>query len=244
MKYAILGLILLILVTSTWAGTIVYDFEDARQFNAWRDITIILFDSDREVEWVVANGELVVISKDICDLASGYIFGDENWQDYEFEYNFKIEQTFPPAGCETLWGTAVGGLVHYQTTGQRTRVFSGPHSKRVDGLWDINVSGTLVGHSVPQSFESQVNIQERKWYTIRIVAAGNHYQVFLDDKPVIEFDGLSSEYAKGAPGLATRNCEVHFDNLVITGKDIPETLTPVSPGAKITTTWGQIRMAR
>ena len=67
--------------------------------------------------------------------------------------------------------------------------------------------------------------------------------MFLQGEFAAEWDAGSLEDAYGGAALAVKDCEVHFDNIVITGDSIPETLNlaAVSPGSKLVTAWGCIR---
>ncbi|MBC8230596.1 hypothetical protein H8E77_13695 [bacterium] len=63
--------------------------------------------------------------------------------------------------------------------------------------------------------------QAGKWYNLRFIVSGNHYEAFIDDKQICEFQTNLPE--SGGAGVFVANCEVHFDNVVITGDEIPGT---------------------
>jgi len=72
------------------AGTFRDDFEDG-DLAGWRLWPF----GDQSAKWFVKEGELVAISENVCGVASGFILGNNAWKNYEFECQFKIEQTFP-----------------------------------------------------------------------------------------------------------------------------------------------------
>lgn len=85
-------------------------------------------------------------------------------------------------------------------------------------------------------------LEENRWYTARIECEGNHYRMFLEDKLVFECEEGSPEDAYGVAGFGVRNCEAHFDNIVITGDSIPDrSMTAVSSKSKLATAWGSIK---
>jgi hypothetical protein len=104
--------------------------------------------------------------------------------------------------------------------------------------WSYSVEDTYV----PGIFED-MPLEENRWYTVRFETEDNHYRTFIDGKPIFEFDATSPDHAYGVPGFAVRNCEARFDNVIITGESIPDTLNlaAVSPRSGLATTWGRIR---
>ena len=98
----------------------------------------------------------------------------------------------------------------------------------------------MFAHGQSNRLANPVFITEQGvWLTARMVADGDHYQVFINDEQVCDFQ--SSTLDKGGVALYSRNAEVYFDNLRITGNTIPDNVTAVDPNAKLTTTWGQIK---
>jgi len=116
MKFTtIIGLMLLLVVTSVWAGTLTDNFDDG-DFEGWRTfggrVANLLI--DQSVQWGVEKGELVGISKNVCTWANFFGVGDDTWKDYEFEFEFRIEKIFPtPVGCGLIGSPLVGFGVHF-----------------------------------------------------------------------------------------------------------------------------------
>ena len=74
-----------------------------------------------------------------------------------------------------------------------------------------------------------------EWYRLKIIAKGNRFQCFIDDKKTLDF--LDDTYTAGgiylSSGLGNR---VHFDNF-----EVQYDALSVQPRKKLTTTWGEIK---
>ena len=250
MRNVIISLMVFTLVTSAWAGTIVYDFEDESQLADWFEVPT-LDGRPYIAQWYIDNAELVGICKDPSDdTGQGFGVRNDTWRDYTFEAQVKFRQAFPVVGMTPIVIVAV----HYHLP-PGTLDYNLPPGD-VDGTiesmawlgirysggwnsvdWNCNVEGTWVtGAGKDMSFE------EDRWYTVRFETESNHYRIFIDDSLLHEFETTYPEHAYGLPGLALINCEAHFDNVVIEGDGISSlNLASVSPKSKLATTWGCIR---
>ena len=134
-------------------------------------------------------------------------------------------------------------------------------TKGAGGPWDRVVLGTADYQWRTQP-SLEAPLEKGSWYTLRMVAKGIKYQIFLDDELIIETESTRPSFAKGLAGFGIKNVEMHFDDFILTGDDIPENLEPaspelietmglkpmipekltaVSPRARLTTTWGQAK---
>jgi len=242
MKCIVIGVVLCLLVSSAWAGTLTDNFDDG-DFDGWRMFTGQAGGSliDQSVQWMVEKGELVGTSKDVCTWGGMFGIGDKTWKDYEFEFQFRIEKTFPtPAGCGRIGWPLVGFGVHYDNPSefvvhgldvvvlQRGGVFNDVICERwfQGGWFDVAGVGTI-------------SIEE--WHTAKIIADGNQYKMFVNDQLLC--DATHNLPDAGAAVLLVKNAEVHFDNVKITGDDIPNKSLglPVESKTKLATTWGNIK---
>ena len=75
----------------------------------------------------------------------------------------------------------------------------------------------------------------RKWYRMKVIAKGNQFQCFIDDKEMLDF--LDDTYTEGkiylSSGLGNR---VHFDDF-----EVQYEALSVQPRKQLTTTWGEIK---
>ncbi len=270
MKRAMVVLTLLVMTTSAYAGTHVFNFDDAGQLSGnWfiRDEKIWPQDPEN-VDWSVENGELVAISSDVCaGLSGNWILDDTymDWRNCEISCRFKIVQTLIPA-CN-IYSNFLFAIHVYGGSGRalmlslETRGSGGPWDKVTLGKSDFSWQGQPA---------LRPPLEEGRWYTLQMVAKDNQYQIFLDDQLIIETKSANPNFARGSVGFGIKNAEIHFDDFTITGEDIPETLSPasqdlitrmglkpmipesemqqseklaaVSPKAKLATTWGQMKV--
>lgn len=243
MKYIAFALFLL--VAPAWAGTLKYDFEDAGQLKNWKQLVEPEHPSG---QWIIENGELLYVSQGKWCFANLLYIGDDTWKDYEVEYRFRIDKTFLPPDCARSYGV-IGSLVHIQFGKEYRAIYTGPHDLNGDEIWEGNYSATvtgptLLGNSISASnvLEKPAELKEKVWYKVQVVARGNQYEWFINDELMWKFEGESPQFAYGAVGLYTRNCEASFDDVTITGDTIPA--TAVSPHSKLTTIWGKVKQGR
>ncbi len=267
MKRAIVILALLVMTTSAYAGTHVFNFDDAHQLSGnWfiRDEKIWPQDPEN-TDWSVENGELVAVSSDVCSGISGnWILDDTymDWVNYEMSCKIKLVQTLVPS-CNIY--SNVLFAIHVNLT---AATMLSLETRGSGGPWDKVVLGTA-NYSWLGQPSLKTPLEEGKWYTLRMVAEGVKYQIFLDDELIIETESTRPSFARGLVGFGIKNAEMHFDDFILTGDDIPENLEPasqeliktmglkpmipeselqqpekitaVSPRAKLATTWGQVK---
>ena len=74
-----------------------------------------------------------------------------------------------------------------------------------------------------------------KWYRLKIIAKGNRFQCFVDDKKMLDF--LDDTYTAGRIYLSSGwGNRVHFDDF-----EIQYDARPVHPRKQLTATWGEIK---
>ena len=74
-----------------------------------------------------------------------------------------------------------------------------------------------------------------KWYRLKIIAKGNRFQCFIDDKKMLDF--LDDTYTAGRIYLSSGwGNRVHFDDF-----EVQYEALSVQPRKQLTTTWGEIK---
>ncbi len=74
-----------------------------------------------------------------------------------------------------------------------------------------------------------------KWYRLKVIAKGNRFQCFIDDKAMLDF--LDDTYTAGRIYLSSGwGNRVHFDDF-----EVQYEALSVQPRRKFTTTWGEIK---
>ena len=99
---------------------------------------------------------------------------------------------------------------------------------RGENLWKTFIKGKL--HTF-REFDFKLH----KWYRLKVIAKGNRFQYFIDDKEMLDF--LDDTYTAGKIYLLSgRGSRVHFDNF-----EVQYEALSVQPREKLTTTWGEIK---
>ena len=99
---------------------------------------------------------------------------------------------------------------------------------RGKNVWNTFVKGKL--HTF-REFDFKLH----KWYRLKVIAKGNRFQFFIDDKEMLDF--LDDTYTEGKIYLSSgRGSRVHFDNF-----EVQYEALSVQPREKLTTTWGEVK---
>ena len=99
---------------------------------------------------------------------------------------------------------------------------------RGENLWKTFIRGKL--HTF-REFDFKLH----KWYRLKVIAKGNRFQCFIDDKEMLDF--LDDTYTAGKIYLLSgRGSRVHFDNF-----EVQYEALSVQSREKLTTTWGEIK---
>ena len=99
---------------------------------------------------------------------------------------------------------------------------------RGENLWKTFIKGKL--HTF-REFDFKLH----EWYRLKVIAKGNRFQCFIDDKEMLDF--LDDTYTAGGIYLLSgRGSRVHFDNF-----EVQYEALSVQPREKLTTTWGEIK---
>ncbi|MCZ6678842.1 MAG: DUF1080 domain-containing protein [Candidatus Poribacteria bacterium] len=230
-------LMLLLLAISVQAGTLRDNFDDGN-FDGWEWTKV----GNRLDKWSVENGELVIVSKNLCASSGARLIGDETWENYEFACQFKLVKVFPADCADAVDEAPSFGIgVHANNENRFDKLrFIDLNAESIGGApWKVRCRGFL---GAPQFFhQEEFAIQEDKWYAVRIVANEGDYEMFIDERRFCDFQTPFPD--KGGALLWGHNVEAHFDNVVITGDDIPDRDLglPVEPKAKLATTWATIK---
>lgn len=241
MKTLSIGLGIFILTSSAWAGTFVETFDDNGDLEKWQELTILGFDSPGL--WNIADGELqYILDFDDGGFRSFLTTGDEMWQDYSIEFDVKplIKRgegnIAIAARISQTWGVVCTiGDLPFPEPGSMARCYGG----NLQGLAFL----TFAKEPHP--------LLKRRWYHLKLSVKGNLLTFWINDKQVLGpvileakiFDGLEfPNHPNGKVGLGVTNYSVLFDNITITGDDIPEKgELSVTPRAKLATTWGHLK---
>ena len=231
-KLLLSGIAMMCLIIAPVAepGTLFDDFSDGN-FEGWRETWMQL----NQATWQVESG--ILIGDNPADWSNFLVVGDNTWQDYEIECDTRIvsvKNTIPSVGI---------GLRHSGQNGaaSQTLAFALVAQNNIlgpEGAYAVYLGNNSVGLRKIEAMPVEVG----RWYHIKESAQDNHFEFHVDGDKVIDIhdDTLTS----GAVGLEAHAGVSQYDNVVITGDDIPGLNLSVTPQHKLVTTWAQIRRQR
>ena len=156
---------------------------------------------DWQIEGSELSGECQVYP------SSELIFGSEEWDDYVLECRVKIMDTFVEFPNCMTW---VGVTARYQNT-YNNYVFAIDEAKQcIDA--DIEMEGK------PKVFRLPFVAEKNKYYRLKVSVKGNHFQFFVDNNLIHDFNDDS--VSTGKVGVMLIRAHAHFDGFVVTGKRI------------------------
>ena len=240
MRHTMVTLILTLLVSSTWAGIFRDDFNDD-DLKGWT------FIQDAE-DGGIQNGELVLGSRKstVIIAVDGVVA-----RDYEITVSVEIRKLVAGAVAN---GPLIGLRAHAlfendkHPLGQYDLAYNfliGRNADKTKGLgaviWHVGDVLPRRGRGqrvliVPKVLKfSPFNVQLDTWYRLKVIAKDNRFQVFVDEKKMLDF--LDNSYNEGRIYLSSGGGNIaRFDNFEARWDDLA-----VQPQRKLTTTWGGIK---
>jgi len=238
MRLIIIALFVMLLATSAQAGTFRDDFEDGN-LDGW----MLTFGNPpiEPLESIakVQNGVLTV--RRASAWAIHLTVGDaDTWSNYTIECDMRITERIL---------NEQGGSFHYSGLAGRSR----PDENRLtkDVVWfllNLKANPTIWKGVIIEPNDWLINVQIpfnaklNTWHHLRSVMKGENFQFYIDDVLVDSFK--SNNIPTGRVGICIGGCTAEFDNIVITGDDIPEVGPSgyeVSPKCKLVTVWSSIK---
>jgi hypothetical protein len=172
----------------------------------------------------IKGGELLVT--DPGGREGVLVFGKKEWADYSLEFKAKFGEK------PITSGAGIGLIMRFQDINN----YLLPNYLLNEGggkveWWD-KTNGTWKGGK-----NSPVAVEPEKWYTLKAVATGDIFEIFVDGKKLLEVK--IALFKSGRVGLYTFKTLGHFDNLRIEGPGVPP--SAVKSAAKLSATWGVIK---
>jgi hypothetical protein len=218
------------------AGTLIEDFDDGK-IDGWERSP--QNEKNNDIFWGVVDKSLMFDPKgqawdqaisQLNFVGTQRITNVRNWTDYELELDIKhTEPADWPGGFRARVDLDTGGhyAVWFYPGAGKINLYKNPS-------WDINTGLVDLGNS---PYKADVN----KFHTAKLSCIGDTIKVFYDGKEIIS--AKDSEHKKGTIAIDVQDKVVYFDNIKVTGTDIPNVkLSPVQPGGKLTMTWGEIKV--
>jgi hypothetical protein len=222
MRQVVIGVALLLLTTSVWAGTLRDDFDDG-DMDEW-DL------SEAGPIWKVKDGELVITPRSFPPL---FCIGEATWENYTVRVKAKIVKNQANPG----WIEGPQVLVRREALMRAYAFGFGNRGGGKIAYAFYGAGGLTVRRVVSDPFEWELDT----WYDLKVTAEGGQFWFYVDNRLVIHY--TDDTYPKGKVGLAAsyQKTTVHFDDFSVTGDDVPDLDLSVSPGAKLATTWAQVK---
>ncbi len=220
---------LLLIALPTFAGTLRDDFNDG-DIEGWQPT----FAKNPENSiWEVVKG--VLIGRRVSGWAADLVVGDATWKDYTIEFDMRVTERL---------ANEFGGRYHYAGVIGRLRVENGIeidalgfnlNFKVPPTIWSWGWRNQAFLHDVQTPFDAELGT----WYHMRAIFEGDKFECYIDGKRVASY--ASSVLPTGLVGLSVGGCVAEFDNVVITGDDVPDMNLSVEPTGKLATTWGRVK---
>lgn len=245
MKVLYIGLSILLLTCSAWAGTFLETFDD-ENLKDWQELNA----HDAALgSWEAVDGELEMTNPD--GGARLLTTGDETWQDYSIEVNVKpLEKRGP--GNISIVARVEGSRAVWCSISDL--FFNDPESKV------MCLSRDFAGKTgIFLSMKPHQLLKLNEWSKLKLTVSGDHFILAINEKKVartgdpfillhegeelmIKAEDIASHPTGGA-GFGLANYTARFDNIIITGDSIPNKGgLSVTPKDKLATTWGALKV--
>lgn len=207
---AIAILCMLFLVLPVWAGTFRDDFEDGN-LDGWRQVNPVA-----PMLWEIANGELECVKKNVESTV--IVIGEDDWSDYTIDFDVMLLEDFGQGDVDIV-------------------------ARYIDPMWSNFIMfwfGDCIGPPEVNVVRYPEGVRTRKpfapleldeWYHIKLEAEGNDFALWLDHEKVL--DHTDKAVKIGSVGLGLANYKAHFDNVEISGPDVPDVIPPTWKGQSV-----------
>ena len=216
------ALCMLLAAMPALAGTFRDDFSDGN-INGWTPYNAT--PGLQCGEWTVRDGVLHYrgsAERTICFLT----MGDASWTDYTISCRARMIENLRP--------------------GNFARIIFAAHMAEQPGfnciyyVFGPTPVGDAIGIGTPDGDENwkMLDIEMFRWYELEAEIVGTNQRFFVDGQLMVEHQ--IQTYQSGRLGIGCVGAEIEYDDVVITGTDVPDLNMAVSTG-KLATTWGTIR---
>jgi len=223
MKYIMITFAISLLVVSAHAGTYVETFDDGN-FDGWE----ILNWTGGTSEWKVEDGILIGSRPDAASAL--LMFGEEEWRNYSIEFDARMLERLSANWHAIALDLRVSDVNHAKAS--CNSVYFSANGQTI--IW-LYLGNREVGRLAGKGFA----FQSDRWYRIKGVADEDNFQFYIDGELMVSLS--DSRFPAGRVALDVNGSTVQFDNVVITGDDVPDNTAAVSASGKLATTWGKLR---
>lgn len=230
MKAMTIGWILSLLTFSASAGTFVETFNND-DWREWEELTMTNHDVAKAT-WEVIDGELQGVGP--TGLMSLLTIGDEKWQDYTIEFDVKPIKRHGSGGIaiaarrkENSIITCVVGDMRFPLPNEKVICFSGDFHENIYVVLNKEIAMSLTLET---------------WSHLKLSVRDATFTFSINDEKMLEVDDQEGNFLTGGVGFGLGNYTARFDNIVISGKGIPNRgRLSVTARSKLATTWGSLK---
>jgi len=211
------------LASPSLAGTWRDDFEDGN-LDGWE-----VFNPIPAEKWGVEDGECSGewqnADPGMFSVLYLMVENADSWKDYTVKFKMKFVATghFTGMSFRENLGRSYGFVIDT--------------AKNTAWAWKFFQGVNTFPSEIPLPF----TLSKDTWYELKIIVEGDNFEFYIDGKPAGEFEDNS--IPSGKVGLYVRNAHAHFDDVVITGPEIPDggSWKTVEPKGKLATSWGKLK---
>lgn len=234
--------VLLLLPLSGWAGTFIETFNDD-DLEEWQEL---VQQNKKHGAWEVIDRELHAPSADAWPRL--LTIGNKKWADYTIEVDVKPLEKHGLASIVIAARIKDTWLVFCEIG---DRLFGTPNAICRTGDFHTNRSELLYIGKHPL-------LKLNDWSTLKLSVKDGTFVFSINDEKIAETGdnfalvhggreirargGRLDGFLTGGAGFGLANYNANFDNVIITGKDIPDKgKLPVTSKGKLATIWGHLK---
>jgi hypothetical protein len=205
-----------------WAGTKVWDFENAAQANDWEVVN---------GTWKINDGLYQETSK--AESAMHSMVGEEDWDNYTLEAKIRVDE-------HRYAGMAFRAISEFEYYVFYVELNPQPN----DLCFFKHKQGGFAERDRPNPNKTSIvarnDLKHGEWFTMKIVVEGNKFTCFLNDKETcVGNDNLGNEYKKGKVGVWAWQTKASFDDFTVSGPQIKG--MAVDSRNKLAIKWGKLK---
>jgi len=210
---------ILAMAPTAMAGTQLWDFEDGSD-EGW---------DAPNGDWQMKDGLYMEVSGG--EPAMHSVVGEDDWDDYVINAKIRIDDAGQWAGIAFRVQSDFEYYVYYMNV---------PNNK--SELW-MHTAGAFDARQNLADIPSVggVVIENDNFHDVQVVVAGDTFELWVDGE--LQSEDVNNTYSTGKIGVWAWASKASFDDVMVTGDNIKDTLA-VDAGGKLATVWAQMKDAR
>jgi hypothetical protein len=161
------------------------------------------------------------------------VIGEEDWTDYSIEFDATLHTKLANASLIGLGLRFRGNVQQWRNTWMSY------------GFLPEGTVAWIAAYDHPnwlQDVKKPMPFEIGKTYHLKGVVSGNKYQFRIDKELVLQI--TENRFPSGKVSLDVNGAIASFDNVVITGDEVPDKYLSVKPRDKLPIFWAKLKSAR